>query len=84
MLLPEFVPALAVQDVKRNAGMVDDYLSPSFIAQRLEAGSDNLHAETIATAESRLFRQVLAHTSGNQLKAAGILGISRVSLQMAK
>jgi len=82
VLLPEFVPDLAVQEAKSAAGMIDDnYLSPNFIAQRLEAGSDNLHAEVVATAESRLFRQILTHTSGNQLKAAGILGISRVTLR---
>ena len=82
VLLPEFVPDLAVQEAKSAAGMIDDIsLSPNFIAQRLEAGSDNLHAEVVATAESRLFRQILTHTSGNQLKAAGILGISRVTLR---
>ena len=32
-------------------------------------------------AERKLLRQVLNHTAGNQLKAAGILGISRVTLR---
>ena len=52
-----------------------------FIAERLESGSENLHAEAIAKAEYQLFRQVLQYTAGNQLKAATILGISRVTLR---
>ena len=63
------------------AAASDEYLSSSFVAERLEAGSDNLYAEAITTAESQLFRQVLRFTKGNQLKAAAILGISRVTLR---
>lgn len=82
VLLPEFVPPLG--DLPR--GLADgkgegEFLSEAFIAERLRSGSDRLHAEAIAKAETQLFRQVLAHTSGNQLKAATILGISRVTLR---
>ena len=82
ILLPEFVPTLANQSANLNGDKYDgEYLTESFIAERLESGSENLHAEAIAKAEYQLFRQVLQHTAGNQLKAATILGISRVTLR---
>ena len=82
VLLPEFLPPLGDSaSPSRTLDSGEEYLSSSFVAERLEAGSDNLYAEAITTAERQLFRQVLRHTSGNQLKAAGILGISRVTLR---
>jgi len=56
-------------------------LSEGYIAQRIAAGSNQLHAEVIAAIEHKLLTQVLKHTSGNQLKASSILGISRVTLR---
>lgn len=82
VLLPEFLPPLS--DTAKPAGSLpagEEYLSSSFVAERLQAGSDNLYTEAITTAEAQLFRQVLRFTAGNQLKAAGILGISRVTLR---
>ncbi len=82
ILLPEFVPPLSGQGTYNLGGKSqDEYLSKRFVAERLEAGSKNLYAEAIASAESQLFRQVLQHTGGNQLKASTILGISRVTLR---
>ncbi|MCM2374108.1 sigma-54-dependent transcriptional regulator [Aporhodopirellula aestuarii] len=82
VLLPEFVPPLAEADTKLfDSDSGDELLSRSFIADRLERGTDNLHAEAIAKVEGQLFRQVLRHTAGNQLKAATLLGISRVTLR---
>lgn len=82
ILLPEFLPPLANQDANFASTKHDGgYLTESFVAERLEAGSENLHAEAIAKAEFQLLRQVLQHTGGNQLKAASILGISRVTLR---
>ncbi len=82
VLLPEFVPLLAVEETQAILNKADyDSVSESFIAERIAAGSNNLHAEAIATAEHTLFSQVLEHTRGNQLKASGILGISRVTLR---
>ena len=82
ILLPEFLPSLSDQNANLLLGRSDDeYLGKSFVSERLEAGSENLHAEAIAKAERQLFRQVLKHTAGNQLKAATILGISRVTLR---
>ncbi len=80
ILLPEFVPPLSSHEsMDEAANLSDEYLSSKFIADRLEAGSDNLYAEAIAKAERQLLREVLKHTGGNQLKAAKILGISRAS-----
>ena len=82
VLLAEFVPPLAVHASDRTADPSQhEFLSEQFVAERLESGTDNLHAESIALAERKLLRQVLRHTAGNQLKAAGILGISRVTLR---
>ncbi|MGB7343574.1 MAG: sigma-54 dependent transcriptional regulator [Pirellulaceae bacterium] len=82
ILLPEFLPELTDRTTNLTVENNDnEFLTESFIAERLESGCDNLHAEAIAKAESQLFRQVLAHTTGNQLKAATILGISRVTLR---
>ncbi|WP_231598507.1 sigma-54-dependent transcriptional regulator [Crateriforma conspicua] len=81
ILLPEFLPSLAAHPNASSAKNDSEYLTESFIADRLESGTDNLHAEAIAKAETQLFRQVLTHTSGNQLKAATLLGISRVTLR---
>ncbi len=82
ILLPEFLPPLADAKTQIHGGKSDqEYLTKAYVADRIESGSENLHAEAIAIAEEQLFRQVLKHTSGNQLKAASILGISRVTLR---
>ena len=52
-----------------------------FIRDRLAAGSTDLHAEALAHLDSHLVREVLAHTGGNQVQAAKILGIARNSLR---
>lgn len=82
VLLPEFLPRL-VDPVAKDTGTSADesFLSGSFVDERLEAGTQNLYAEAIAKVEAQLFRQVLTHTSGNQLQASTILGISRVTLR---
>ncbi len=82
VLLAEFVPPLAVQASDGDSDQNQhEFLSEQFVSERLESGADNLYAESIALAERKLLRQVLKHTAGNQLKAAGILGISRVTLR---
>ncbi|KAA5539496.1 sigma-54-dependent Fis family transcriptional regulator [Roseiconus nitratireducens] len=81
VLLPEFVPPLSDTRESASGRTDDELLSPAFIAERLQSGTDNLYAEAIASTERQLFRQVLQHTHGNQLKAASILGISRVTLR---
>ena len=82
VLLPEFVPHLVVEETQSILSRTDcETISEGFIAKRIAAGSNNLHAEAIATTEHKLLSQVLEHTRGNQLKASGILGISRVTLR---
>ena len=52
-----------------------------FIRSRLAAGSTDLFAEAMAHLESQLLPAVMAHTAGNQVQAAKILGIARNSLR---
>jgi two-component system nitrogen regulation response regulator GlnG len=56
-------------------------LTEQFVSERLQAGTGDLYAEAISRAERQLIRQVLAHTGGNQFKAAALLGVSRVTLR---
>lgn len=82
VLLPDFLPPLTGTGGEGDTSSDDpEFLSERFVAERLEAGTDNLYAEAIAIAERQLISQVLAYTSGNQLKAATLLGISRVTLR---
>jgi len=60
----------------RNGGDIVTY-----IRQRLAAGSTDLHAEALNRLEAHLLPEVMAHTSGNQVQAAKILGIARNSLR---
>lgn len=53
----------------------------NFIAQRIEEGTSELYAETLAEMETLLLTRLLKHTSGNQSEAARILGITRGSLR---
>jgi nitrogen regulation protein NR(I) len=86
VLLPEFLPAelqkpaegSSARPEARNgsANPLDDY-----IAERLRAGKEALHADLIADVERVLLDHVLRHTLGNQSRAAQILGITRGSLR---
>lgn len=82
VLLPEFLPALMDDDSARSSlHHGNEYVTRQFVQERLTTGTENLHAEVITAVEDQLLRQVLRATSGNQLKAANILGISRVTLR---
>jgi two-component system nitrogen regulation response regulator GlnG len=54
----------------------------SFIRQRLQAGSNDLHEETHRRVEQFLLPLVLQSTGGNKAQAARILGLSRPTLRM--
>jgi two-component system nitrogen regulation response regulator GlnG len=81
VLLPEFLPELSVKDSATFPNKGDQYPTHAWVADRLNSSESDLHAKTIAAVEQQLFRQVLDHTQGNQLKASAILGISRVTLR---
>ncbi len=81
ILLRDFLPRLGDGGSIGLATADSVVLTESFIAERLESGTDNLYAEVISIAERQLICQVLKFTSGNQLKAATLLGISRVTLR---
>ncbi|MCA9045755.1 MAG: sigma-54-dependent Fis family transcriptional regulator [Planctomycetaceae bacterium] len=83
VLLPEFLPPLGelMASPQQAPNSAEEFLSKEFVEERLQAGTENLYAEAIGNVESQLFQQVLQHTNGNQLRAAAILGISRVTLR---
>jgi two-component system nitrogen regulation response regulator GlnG len=82
VLMPEFLPAALT---KRNEAPVppgEDGLSMAqFIDQQLAAGAEDLYAQALRRLERLLVTKVLQHTSGNQLQAAKVLGITRGSLR---
>ena len=78
VLLPEFLPpAPAPGQAAASAGPDLE----RFIDARLEAGTQDLYAESVRRLERTLLPRVLRHTNGNQLRAAKILGITRGSLR---
>jgi two-component system nitrogen regulation response regulator GlnG len=85
VLLPEWLPAVvrgngtATEDSGAAAGDLVDW--NQFIAERLAANTEELYAEALERFERELLMRVLRHTSGNQLQAARILGITRGSLR---
>jgi two-component system nitrogen regulation response regulator GlnG len=90
ILLADFLPPeirnahepVELEGPRTSAGR-DEPLSPfnGFIEERLRHGTHNLYAETIELIEKHLVARVLQHTSGNQSRAAKILGITRGSLR---
>jgi len=53
----------------------------AFVQGRIDSGSTDIYAESLAMMESTLIRKILMQTSGNQSKAAELLGITRGSLR---
>jgi two-component system nitrogen regulation response regulator GlnG len=80
VLLPEFLPPLSpIADAVPPPGEAPSL--DAFIDERLAAGTEDLYAEAVRRLERGLLTRVLRHTSGNQLRAAKILGITRGSLR---
>jgi nitrogen regulation protein NR(I) len=83
VLVPDFLPA-AIRSEERPADAAATASGPNwdqFIADRMQAGSQDLYAEALAAMERHLLTRVLRQTGGNQLQAAKILGITRGSVR---
>ncbi len=83
VLLPEFLPeALRGGERPAPAPAAGGFAEVSrYIAERLKAGTTDLHGELIARLERQLFTEVLRHTGGNMTQAARVLGITRGTLR---
>src|SRR5262249_21414412 len=83
VLIAEFLPVY----LRKDSHQIEQDSSSTtldlirFIQDRLEANSNDLYAETIVLLERMLLTEVLRYTSGNQVQAAKILGITRNSLR---
>jgi two-component system nitrogen regulation response regulator GlnG len=85
LLIPAFLPeSLRVPPDTtsgQDAGVEGDFSFEVFILRRLEEGSTTLSAEAHQHLDRLLLRLALRHTSGNQVQAARVLGISRQTLR---
>src|SRR5215510_3652389 len=79
--LPESVRVPPDPAAGHNAGAEADFSFEAFILRRLEEGSTSLSAEARQHLDRLLLRLALRHTSGNQVQAARLLGISRQTLR---
>ncbi len=79
-LLPEFLPE-ELGGRGRSSTAAAFNLS-QFVKQQLQhSETTDLYASVISNTERELLNAVLRHTSGNQVQASAILGISRVTLR---
>jgi two-component system nitrogen regulation response regulator GlnG len=90
VLLPDFLPEEVRQGERPRASGGESPLEGGedlprdlarFLQSRLAAGSENIYAEAIEFMERYVVTRVLQQTSGNQSKAAKLLGITRGSLR---
>ncbi|HEV3235398.1 MAG TPA: sigma-54 dependent transcriptional regulator, partial [Gemmataceae bacterium] len=83
VLVSDFLPASILNIESRSdiRESLSDFHLEQFIHDRLQAGSVSLYDEALRRMERQLLIQVLAHTAGNQVQAAKILGITRGSLR---
>nr|MBC8290641.1 sigma-54-dependent Fis family transcriptional regulator [Planctomycetota bacterium] len=52
-----------------------------FVASAIESGSRSIYDDAVRLAEKHVISRVLRHTSGNQVKASELLGITRTTLR---
>ena len=52
-----------------------------FVATAIESGSRSIYDDAVRLAEKQVLSRVLRHTSGNQVKASELLGITRTTLR---
>ena len=80
-LLPEFLPPLTQFLGSGPTDGPDLSWISAYVDQKFAAGASDLLNEMTHLTERRLIEDVLSHTGGNQLRAAAVLGISRVTLR---
>jgi two-component system nitrogen regulation response regulator GlnG len=84
VLLPDFLPTQVTAGPAAQSAppaMAGAFDWDAFVADRIAAGSETLYGESLVRMEREVLVRVLKHTSGNQLQAARILGITRGSLR---
>lgn len=80
--LPEFVRTASQREATTSLDVFDTQGNLTrFVHERIDDGSEDLYAESLARMERALLALVLRHTDGNQLQAAKILGITRTRLR---
>ena len=79
--LSDSVSSVSSPGVSLNDSVTPTDSVESFVEERLTAGSTDIYAETLAMMEASLIQKILMQTSGNQSKAAELLGITRGSLR---
>jgi len=86
-LMPEYFPfAFAMPEADKLSSAPMPLARPPldwerFVAERLEAGSNEIYAESLSLMERQVLTRILQQTGGNQLRAAERLGITRSSLR---
>jgi DNA-binding NtrC family response regulator len=89
VLAPEFLPASVTRRGRLAAHDTDEeeelsglaFNLKTFLAQRIDAKSTNVYAETLEMMERFVLSEILTLANGNQSEAARILGITRGSLR---
>jgi two-component system nitrogen regulation response regulator GlnG len=93
VLAPDFLPAHLKDTGDAETAIVAPFGSgreetaggfpamAQMIEDQLRRGTENLYEETLKRMERLLLTRVLQHTSGNQVQAAKLLGITRGSLR---
>jgi DNA-binding NtrC family response regulator len=81
VLLPAFLPESLRLPGPADTAPAEAFALERFVQERLKAGSHQIYPETIQAVERVLLPLVLAHTHGNQLQAAELLGITRKTLR---
>lgn len=86
VLLADFLPEVVRNESASGSTALAQSMSSAsyweqFISQQLQAGAENLYDKALERMEIELIGRILQHTSGNQVEAARILGITRTTLR---
>jgi two-component system nitrogen regulation response regulator GlnG len=80
VLTPEDFAFLETKRPEQAAHRLEDLVAGETDAA-LEAGEEDLHRRIVERVERPLLERALAHTRGNQIRAAALLGINRNTLR---